>query len=568
MEKLFLLIHLTLAGSPLAGTFAAARLSRESATKLRQWLLVRLIVLVALPLSALENAQGAPFQVNTTSDEEDPVPGDGSCATASGQCTLRAAIQEANSQPSNDDIRFAIPTTDQGFDPGTGRHTINLTKALPPLTTEMVIVGPGANKLMVRRNTGGSYSIFVKNGPGTVTLSGMTITRGYSTFGGGIHSSGAILNVTDCVVTGNSVSESGGGICNFGRSILNLTNSTVSGNFAKSGGGISFGSATSSDISNTTIVGNAASEYAGGIALVADGPAPFAFRLNITNSTISGNSAPSYGGIFTDPTYGGVAVKSTIIALNTANQNPDLFGRYNSAGFNLIGDAVGSTGFNQPTDQTGTSASPLDAKLDPNGLQDNGGPTQTIALLFGSPAIDKGTSSGLYGNLAADQRSTGFARTFDNPAVPNASGGDGTDIGAFEVQSASTSPGLSTLGNISTRVLVQTGDNVLIGGFIIVGANPKRVIVRAIGPSLPIPGKLENPTLELRDANGGLVRENDNWRAGGQEAEIIATTIPPTNDLESAIVATLSANNASYTAIVRGVDNTTGIAVVEVYALQ
>jgi hypothetical protein len=125
----------------------------------------------------------------------------------------------------------------------------------------------------------------------------------------------------------------------------------------------------------------------------------------------------------------------------------------------------------------------------------------------------------------------------------------------------------SRLANISTRGLVQTGDNVLITGMIVLGQTSQNVIVRAIGPSLNVPGKLANPTLELRDGNGALLRSNDNWRSD-QEAEIIATTIPPTNDLESAIVATLPANGASYTAIVRGAGGTTGIAVVEVYALN
>jgi hypothetical protein len=91
--------------------------------------------------------------------------------------------------------------------------------------------------------------------------------------------------------------------------------------------------------------------------------------------------------------------------------------------------------------------------------------------------------------------------------------------------------------------------------------------VRAIGPSLNIAGKLNDPILELRDANGSLVRADDNWRTGGQENEIMQTGIAPTNDLESALIETLAANGA-YTAIVRGVNNTTGIAVVEVYALQ
>jgi hypothetical protein len=85
-------------------------------------------------------------------------------------------------------------------------------------------------------------------------------------------------------------------------------------------------------------------------------------------------------------------------------------------------------------------------------------------------------------------------------------------------------------------------------------------------------GKLADPALELHDASGTTIAANDNWKTrsdgSSQEAEVTATTIPPTNDLESAIVATLPANNAQYTAIVRGAGETTGIAVVEVYALN
>ena len=105
----------------------------------------------------------------------------------------------------------------------------------------------------------------------------------------------------------------------------------------------------------------------------------------------------------------------------------------------------------------------------------------------------------------------------------------------------------------------------LIGGFIVTGTEAKKVIVRTIGPSLLLTGKLVNPNLELYDSNGALVASNDNWRTD-QEAEIIATSIPPSNDLESAIVRTLAP--ASYTAIVRGAANTTGIALVEAYALE
>lgn len=124
-------------------------------------------------------------------------------------------------------------------------------------------------------------------------------------------------------------------------------------------------------------------------------------------------------------------------------------------------------------------------------------------------------------------------------------------------------PGL--IVNISTRGFVQSGSNALIGGFIIT-EHPRKVIVRAIGPSLDsqFPFTLENPTLELRYGSGELIAENDNWRSD-QEAEIEATGIPPTNDLECAIVETLP--SGSYTAIVRGVSGGTGVALVEVYAL-
>ena len=123
----------------------------------------------------------------------------------------------------------------------------------------------------------------------------------------------------------------------------------------------------------------------------------------------------------------------------------------------------------------------------------------------------------------------------------------------------------SKLANISTRAFVQTSDDVLIGGLILTGSDPIRVLLRAIGPSLPVPGALQNPTLELRDANGALRAENDDWRST-QESEIIGTGAPPANDRESAIVQTLAA--APYTAIVRGVAATTGVALVEAYALE
>lgn len=144
---------------------------------------------------------------------------------------------------------------------------------------------------------------------------------------------------------------------------------------------------------------------------------------------------------------------------------------------------------------------------------------------------------------------------------------NGTGIGVIEVYDLDTGAD-SRLANISTRGLVQTGDNVLFAGTIVVGPGSRKVIVRAIAPSLTVPGKMADPKLELLDQNGTVLRDNDNWMDSADKAEIIATGIPPSDDAEAAIVVTLPGNNAAYTAIVRGVNDTTGIALVEVYALE
>ena len=142
---------------------------------------------------------------------------------------------------------------------------------------------------------------------------------------------------------------------------------------------------------------------------------------------------------------------------------------------------------------------------------------------------------------------------------------NGTGIGVVEVYDLDTAAN-SKLANISTRGFVQTGDNVLFAGTIVVGQASQKVLIRALGPSTGVPGALADPTLELHDGNGALLEANDNWMDSPNKQAIIDSTIPPTNDSESAIVRTLPP--ANYTAIVRGVNNTTGIAVVEVYALQ
>jgi hypothetical protein len=112
---------------------------------------------------------------------------------------------------------------------------------------------------------------------------------------------------------------------------------------------------------------------------------------------------------------------------------------------------------------------------------------------------------------------------------------------------------------------VQTGDNVMIGGFINQGPIPIKVLVRAIGPSLGTTGVLANPVLELHEPDGTVIT-NDDWMTDpAQKADIMATTIPPPNALESAIAITLPVGSGAYTAIVKGVNDTTGVALVEAY---
>ncbi len=145
-----------------------------------------------------------------------------------------------------------------------------------------------------------------------------------------------------------------------------------------------------------------------------------------------------------------------------------------------------------------------------------------------------------------------------------------TGIGVVEVYDLDAGAD-SRLANISTRGPVEAGDGVLIGGIIVVGDSPQDVVVRALGPSLGeagVAGALPDPTLELHDGNGELLALNDNWR-DTQETAIADAELSPTNDLEAAIVATLpgSPGGIGYTAIVRGADGSTGVALVEVYAL-
>ena len=140
-------------------------------------------------------------------------------------------------------------------------------------------------------------------------------------------------------------------------------------------------------------------------------------------------------------------------------------------------------------------------------------------------------------------------------------------VGIAMVEAYDLAPVTGELGNISTRGFVDTGDNCMIGGFLIDPLQSSRVLVRGIGPTLAafgVPDPLQDPTLELHDGNGTLINSNDNWKDTA-EGEIQATGIAPTDDRESAILANLM--GGAYTAIVQGKDASMGVALVEVYHL-
>jgi large repetitive protein len=386
------------------------------------------------------------LEVNSTADTDD-----GRCdalGTGSGNkdCTLREAINAANADFGAETITFNIPNTDAGFSGGV--YTITLLTALPNISDDVTIQGLGAKVLRVERNSGAitRFRIFTITS-GTVGISGMTITKGLTADGtgngsgdngGGIFNSGT-LSLTNVAVSGNKTGNGsgaggggqGGGIFNSGT--LSVTSSTVNGNQTGNGGN-TFGSGGEAagilnsgtlTVTNSTISGNQTGSGSanghpgdgGGITNVG--------TLTINSSTITANNARFGGGI----RHGGAitTLKNTIVAGNTATSGSDIFGSVQSDGFNLIQNTNSATINQNPG--AGPNITGQDPQL--NLLADNGGPTMTHSLLCTSPAIDKGFRFG----LTTDQR--GGTRPFDlaDGVYPNATNGDGSDIGAYETQS-------------------------------------------------------------------------------------------------------------------------------------
>ena len=355
------------------------------------------------------------------------------------------------------------------------------------------------------------------------------------------------------------------------------------------GGALQFGRGCAVTLTNSTIAGNSAGELGGGIAM-------FGGALQVSGSNFVDNSAAAKGGAITTspdsgPTYGG---DMTGVIQNCVLSN-------NSGPFAIYDGDIGGTIFNRlqyssnqifPGDNTtffGDFFGPLTvaqlnlvvakapvANTVPGSAPIVGGilmVPRTI-LQTGSPGESLPIPSSLVwassGGGASLDGVSGANNGISNTSVD---GLHTLTVGSSAFPTIPAPPGAAV--NISTRLPVGTGQDVLIGGFIIQGPTPKRVIIRAIGPSSPVAGALQDPTLELvESATGRTIATNNNWRItelGGaipvnQVVDIQATTIPPTNDAESAIVATL--DPGAYTAIVRGANNATGIALIEVYDLD
>jgi len=228
-----------------------------------------------------------------------------------------------------------------------------------------------------------------------------------------------------------------------------------------------------------------------------------------------------------------------------------------------------------------TTTGPTEGPRSPGAPSVEAGPDQFIEMPantalngvvnapLGNAAIQWRLYSGPAAVAFADPSHANTTASFTQPGVYTLllSANDGVHTVAYDALVVHVTSRAS-LGNISTRVDVRSGQSVSIGGFIIPGSVAKNVIVRAIGPSLAdsgVLGALADPTLELRDSSGTLLQANDNWK-DTQEQAIRDTTLAPTNDLESAIVAPLQPG--AYTAVVSGKNSTTGIGVVEVYDLQ
>jgi CSLREA domain-containing protein len=433
----------------------------------------------------------ATFIVTKTADTN------GTC-NSGVDCSLREAIKAANDEvnhPGADTIVFAAGVTgtinlDINLNgllsissnitlQGPGAGLLEVTRATGArdifgINIGEAFAGPTVNISGIAITNGHATAAFGDNGGGvfsfnsTLTISNCILSGNTAdNNGGAVYIQGGTLFMTNCTVTGNTASSAGGGITNVGG-VITVKDSTLSFNAASStashdatGGAIANGSGAGSSatvinctlnnnsattsvspflgkgggiynigtltVRNCTLSGNTADDEGGGIANLGSG---LVANATVSNSTLSRNGANSGGGIYNEGASGGNAFVNL--------DNTILFSTNADPGANLVnvglGTSITSDGYNLSSDNGGGFLAAAgdqintDPKLGP--LQNNGGPTATMALLANSPAQDKGKNFG----VITDQR--GLTRPVDVPTIPNASGGDGSDIGAVEMDAA------------------------------------------------------------------------------------------------------------------------------------
>ena len=362
-------------------------------------------------ISVTESACAPTLLVTTTADHDD-----GLCNAA--DCTLREAINAANARAGSI-IGFAAGVT----------GAIPLTSPLPTLFSKVALQGPGARLLTVQRNSGAAARIFTIccNPNVVVSISGLTIAAGtlINDNGGAISNSGS-LTLIDCAIVNSVVlgsTTNGGGLYNASGATLALFGCTVSGNSAGQFGGGVYNDGTFT-ATNCTFENDVALK-GGGIYSSFNNNASKVSLRNCTitqcRATFSGTgTGDGGGGYYAQGNAGQYNLGNSIIAGNVSSAspptNPDLRGNFTSDGHNFIGNAGFSTGFTDGVngDQIGTIAQPKNPMLD-SVRRNNGGPTDTYALLAGSTAINAGDD-----NLAPSTDQRRYLRS------------GVSDIGAFE----------------------------------------------------------------------------------------------------------------------------------------
>jgi hypothetical protein len=348
-------------------------------------------VLLSFMLAISGMARAGTFTVTTTAD--------------TGAGSLRAAITSANLTPTvASTINFSVS------------GPITLGSPLPAIANtspgSLTIDGSGQ---AITVDGASAHQVLIVNSGAKLIVQNLTIANGVSAFGGGIINSGT-LTVNNCTFSGNS-GTSGGGIYNSGGAIT-ITNSTFSGNGSGDGGGIDNFSGTLT-VTNSTFSGNSTENFGGGILNNVLG------TVAVTNCTFSGNNGPvnAGGGI---ANFGSATLKGTVLAASTGG-NCSVIALPTDAGYNISDD--GSCGFSGTSINNSTTL-----HLDPTGLQNNGGPTKTIALEPDSDAVDfipvadcTDQSSPTPLRLTTDQR--GFRRP--DPGNPFF-----CDAGAYELQTS------------------------------------------------------------------------------------------------------------------------------------